>query len=137
MPTPVDVDAIPVQVAAGPGDVQIPAVEPVHVAPVTLEPSPAVPPVEAELVPVATRAEPPKPAEPARPRNQPDIPPVQLSLPADSELQLVETRHHIDTPRAEDEAPRPKRTRPPRIVVSDEPLQMVETRGDSHGNPPA
>jgi hypothetical protein len=50
---------------------------------------------------------------------------------------MIETRVRSAEPLAEIDAPRPKRTRPPRVVVADEPLQMVETRHDEGGTPPA
>jgi hypothetical protein len=56
--------------------------------------------------------------------------------PPDSGLELVETRHHAPAPGADEaEAPRPKRVRPPRAQVADEPLQIVETRKEP--SPPA
>ncbi len=66
------------------------------------------------------------------PRNMPELPPVSLSLPADSALVLVETTHAA-APLVDSEAvsPRPKRARPPRPTVVDEPLQLVETRKES------
>jgi len=55
------------------------------------------------------------------------MPPISLTLPEDSGLELVETRHHA--PAAEEpEAPRPKRVRPPRVEVASEALEIVETR---------
>jgi hypothetical protein len=76
--------------------------------------------------------------EPATPRNLPEIPPVTDTLPPDSDLVLVETRHAVSaTP--EDEAAaqssRPKRMRPPRVEMANEPLEMVETHKDA--TPPA
>ena len=69
----------------------------------------------------------------ATPRNLPEIPPVKGELPPDSDLVLVETRHDSADAAAEEiaEAVRPKRTRPPRVVVSSEPLEMVETHKDA------
>lgn len=77
------------------------------------------------------------PSAPARPRNLPDIPPVQLTLSADSGLELVETRHSAPTLTADPETPRPKRVRPPRAVLAEEPLQMVETRDEAQDKPAA
>ena len=60
--------------------------------------------------------------------------PVQLTLPPDSDLVMVET--HASMPRAEieePEVPRTRRVRPTRTVTADEPLQMVETRKDQAG----
>jgi hypothetical protein len=48
----------------------------------------------------------------------------------------VETRHHAPAPVTEEaEAPKPKRVRPPRAQVVEEPLQIVETRKEP--SPPA
>ena len=57
-----------------------------------------------------------------------------LELPEDSGLVLVETRFAspaIDEP--ETPPARPRRTRPPRPVIADEPLQIVETRKQESG----
>jgi ribonuclease E len=56
--------------------------------------------------------------------------PVQLTLPPDSDLVMVETREVATSVAAveETEMPRTRRVRPARTVVADEPLQMVETR---------
>lgn len=64
-------------------------------------------------------------------------PPVQYSLPADSGLELVETDRSRASPRPaseEPEAPRPRRVRPPKVELRDEPLEIIETRKDA---PPA
>jgi len=53
---------------------------------------------------------------------------ASLALPADSDLVLVETRFAAPVEEQDAETPRPRRVRPPRVSVSDEPLQMVETR---------
>jgi hypothetical protein len=57
-----------------------------------------------------------------------EVPMTGLRLPPESGLVLVETRF---SPPASDEQeqaqPRPRRARPPRTTISDEPLQMVET----------
>jgi ribonuclease E len=90
--------------------------------PVTVEqaPLPFTPPEVAPAVPVAA---PPVQAPPA------DLPQITRTPPPDSGLELVETRHHAPAPVAEEaEAPRPKRVRPPRAQVAEEPLQIVETR---------
>jgi hypothetical protein len=63
------------------------------------------------------------------------LPPIQLTLPADSGLELIETRHRAEPEPQQPEAPRPRRVRPPRVVVADEPLQMVETKHDAGGTP--
>jgi hypothetical protein len=60
-----------------------------------------------------------------------------LTLPADSNLELVETRFKaVAVPESEPERPAgPRRVRPPRVEVVEEPLQIVETRRDEQ--PPA
>jgi ribonuclease E len=61
-----------------------------------------------------------KPAEAPAPSFAPDL--------AGAGLELVETRHAAPAfEPQEDEAPRPKRGRPPRATVQEEPWQMVET----------
>ena len=87
-------------------------------------------PVETEIVvPPRPTAKPPRPIE--------ALPPVSMSLPADSGLELVETRSKgTFVPEPEAPAPAgPRRVRPPRVVIEDEPLQIVETRKE--GPPPA
>ena len=71
--------------------------------------------------------------EPAAPR-LPDVPvaqpvPISAVLPSDSGLVLVETRFAAppDEP-APSASSRPRRARAARVVVPDEPLQIVETR---------
>jgi len=117
-PVPVPTDAWTPQVVAQPEQR-----EP-HIAP-TSAPQP--------------RAEPPQeqPARQAVPAaHMPQIPPVALTLSADSGLEMVETKHHAEsTPQTESEPARPRRVRPARVVVEEEPLQMVETRHDQQ--PPA
>ena len=59
---------------------------------------------------------------------------MDLALPADSGLVLVETdrARAAPAPVADVEPPPvPRRTRPPRVEVRDEPMQMVETRKDA------
>ena len=58
----------------------------------------------------------------------PAQPAIPLTLPADSDLVMVETR--FAPTEDSDEAPTPhqKRVRPPRAVVREEALQLVETR---------
>ena len=63
------------------------------------------------------------------------LPPIALTLPADSGLEMVETKHHSLAEPEDAEPPRARRVRPPRVAISEEPLQMVETRQDSP--PPA
>jgi hypothetical protein len=66
-------------------------------------------------------------AQPTIARNAPELPRVSLELPANSELVLVQTTHSAPPPAEEPETQRPRRVRPPRATVPDEPLQMVET----------
>ena len=82
-------------------------------------PPPAVP----EIPAVATRT--PRPIEAP--------PPVSMALPADSGLEMIETRAKGASMSDPEVAPPagPRRVRPPRVVVADEPLQIVETRKDS------
>src|SRR5512135_930618 len=99
----------------GEGPKEMPAPAP-YVAPKLLpEPAPAV---------VAQAIE-PTPA----PRLEPPAPAIPLTLPPDSDLVLVETRHAAPAPDVE-ETPvaRPRRARPPRVSIPEEPLQIVETR---------
>jgi hypothetical protein len=76
-------------------------------------------------------------AQPVIARNAPEIPRVSLELPPDSGLVLVETRHGQTASAKEDEADgsRPRRKRPPRVEIADEPLQLVETHKEP--TPPA
>jgi ribonuclease E len=53
---------------------------------------------------------------------------VSMSLPADSNLVMVETRFVPVVETEEPTAPRARRVRPARAVITDEALQMVETR---------
>jgi len=94
-------------------------------------PSTATEPRTAPLEVARPAAEPasehvaPKHAAPVRPI--PELPPVALTLPAESGLELVETRFK-PSPAAEPEVPTgPRRVRPPKVAIADEPLQMVET----------
>jgi ribonuclease E len=114
----------------------VPAAEPVQPkenADVAAAPSqssavlpPLTPMVDIQPAPVSI-------AEPALPRNAPEIPRVSLELPPESDLVLVETSHErVGTEAEEAEMPRRGRVRPPRVEVHDEPLEMVETtRKDS------
>jgi len=81
----------------------------------------------------------PSPAdERGTPLNLPEIPPVTSALPPDSSLVLVETRHGALSTSDEmtDETPHPKRTRPPRVEITSEPLEMVEThKGETRSDP--
>ena len=101
--------------------------------------APPVAPVVAAHVPeavIAPASEAPVRREPERelPHNAPELPRVALELPPDSGLVLVETSHAapVDDATAP-EAKRPRRVRPPKAAVADEPLQMVET---THKEPP-
>jgi len=77
--------------------------------------------------PESARAKPA--AAPAAPRH---FEPVALSLPPESGLELVETRHAAPAPDADEApAPRPRRARPKRVEIASEPLEMVETRKDA------
>lgn len=71
----------------------------------------------------------PAPRAVAAPRPIPELPPVSLTLPPDSGLELVETK--FKTPPvadAEPATPGPRRVRPPKAVIAEEPLQIVETQ---------
>ena len=61
-----------------------------------------------------------------------DVPPISSTLPPDSGLEIVETRFR-PAPEPEPEAAPagPRRVRPPRVTIADEPLQIVETRKDA------
>lgn len=81
---------------------------------------------DAKPLDIVPEAAPPQPAA-----TQPAAAiPVQLTLPPDSDLVMVETREVATSVAAveEPEMPRTRRVRPARTVVADEPLQMVETR---------
>jgi ribonuclease E len=73
--------------------------------------------------------------EPVSARKAPGIPRVSLELPPDSGLVLIETRSVPTESAEETELPRPRRVRPPRVAVADEPLQLVETQKEP--TPPA
>lgn len=86
--------------------------------------------------PVVARA-PAQHREPPRvERVAPVEPAVPYTLPTDSGLEMVETHRMNAAPQMVDEVEvqRPKRVRPPRAAVADEPLEFVETRKDA---PPA
>jgi hypothetical protein len=82
-----------------------------------------------------------RPVEPARvtapPRPIEALPTVSMTLPADSGLELVETRSKaVSMPEPEPAPPPgPRRVRPPRVTITEEPLQIVETH--KGGQPPA
>jgi hypothetical protein len=60
-----------------------------------------------------------------------ELPTVSLTLPAGSDLVLVETSHPAPLVEEEPELVRPRRVRPPRVEIANEPLELVETRKDS------
>ena len=109
--------------------------------------------IHAEPVPPAVHVEPFPPEEtrlaagteaaqePPRsrlPSNAPDIPKVAYEVPPETGLILVETSHEsrpVDTTVDETKPPRPRRTRPPRVEISEEPLQIVETAHKDSRNP--
>jgi hypothetical protein len=113
----------------------VPSETPVPSRPVHVEKEPRRP--LGESTPIAFAESVLTPRELAPPRNLPDIPPVSLTLPPDSGLELVETREHVAPPVADEpaELPRPKRVRPPRVEIANEPLELIETHKDT--NPPA
>ncbi len=99
-------------------------------------PTPApirIPARESESAHVAPEAEPkPEPRPIVVPRPVPEIPPVSLTLPPESGLELVETRFKATL--TEEPAPAiaagPRRVRPPKLAIVEEPLQLVETAKD-------
>ena len=111
---------------------------------VAAEPAPAerfaADPVAAEAAapPQVSTPEPAPPPTPvAVPRPAVHVPPVALTLPPDSGLEMVETRFKAAPVPEPEPAPSagPRRVRPPRAVVAEEPLQIVETRKSEQ--PPA
>jgi hypothetical protein len=72
----------------------------------------------------------PAPRPVAAPRLIPELPPVSLALPPDSGLELVETKFKsLPAAEAEPATPSgPRRVRPPKAVIAEEPLQIVETQ---------
>ena len=146
---PVDVGAIPLQVPQAPAPyrsetapVPVPTPLPSTPAAVRAEAVAALPREPRREPPLERAAETSVPALPvapaSRPRNLPEIPPITLSLPLDSGLELVQTTTRAPEPEQEDApAPRPKRVRAPRPAVADEPLQIVETRHGDGTTPPA
>ena len=79
--------------------------------------------VPAESIPIAV-----KPAETFRAPPPQPLPTITATLPADSGLELVETRFNAPALDEMPEAPRPKRVRPQRVEVASEPLEIIETR---------
>lgn len=131
-PVPIPVDAWTPQVVD-----QAPVAE-VPLARTTEQPA-AEPPVARQPEAAPTAAAPHEPRREPRapaPSAQPEPPPFTYTLPPETGLELVETRHSAPAPEPEPEQPvGSRRVRPPRPQSPDEPLQMVETRpGES---PPA
>src|SRR5262249_3481974 len=103
---------------------------------------PAEPQRPAEAPALVAETPQPEPAQQSLPIAQPvetlpvvAMPQISLALPPDSDLVMVETRHHAAPTSEEPEAPRPKRVRPPRVEIASEPLEIVETRKETP--PPA
>jgi hypothetical protein len=120
-----------------------------YIAPVTIHVEPESASIHAEPPPAVLHVEPTPKVEPSLaesvapverpaplPRNAPEIPKVSLELPPESGLILVETSHAAPSSADETEAPRPRRVRPPRVEIADEPLQIVETT-HKDSTPPA
>jgi ribonuclease E len=107
-----------------------PAAQPAHgEMPTEVTPTAPTPQRETE----ADSAEAPR----VPPRSIAELPPVSMTLPADSGLELVETRAKSSPQPDEGErAAGPRRVRPPRAQVVEEPLQMVET-AHKDPSPPA
>ena len=103
--------------------------QPVVAAVTAPEPSPA-PHVEPQAPPAHVEPQAPpahveRDVPPTRPI--PELPPVALTLPPESGLELVETKFKGGA-EAEPETPAgPRRVRPPKVAIAEEPLQMVET----------
>jgi hypothetical protein len=98
--------------------------------------APAIPPVSVAPTDIRPVREPvPEAAASSAARVMADLPAVSMELPADSGLQLVETvRRPAPAEPQSPEPPAPRRVRPPRVELADEPLQIVETRKEQ---PPA
>lgn len=79
--------------------------------------------VHTQAAPLASEPAPIQDAPPPAPQ----LPRITMELPPDSGLVLVETSHAAPPAGDEAEPQRPRRVRPPRPAVVDEPLQMVET----------
>lgn len=108
----------------------------VQAAAVSLQPVSQSAPASSDVVPVREREtavtgtieqEPER--QEATSRTAADEPaPASLELPPDSDLVLVETRFAAAPVDDVEALPqRPRRVRPPRVTIADEPLQMVET----------
>ena len=101
-------------------------------------------PTSVAPVPVPIRSAPPPRVEAVpKPRpvpafhEIPELPPIALTLPPELGLELVETKHPAaPLPEAELDRPSgPRRVRPPKVEIAEEPLQMVETQKGTQ--PPA
>jgi hypothetical protein len=113
------------------GEVHVPAIEVRAVEPPV--PSVHVSETRQAQFPLESAPVPIPPVEHVRaapPQHRPE-PPLALTLPPESGLELVETRHAAPVVVDEMETPRPKRVRPTRPVVASEPLEIIETRKDS------
>ncbi|HET9669815.1 MAG TPA: hypothetical protein VFQ93_09415, partial [Casimicrobiaceae bacterium] len=91
------------------------------------------PVVEAAVTPVEVHVEPASSDDRANDVTSPAahvaVPAIDpIALAADSGLVLVETRSAAVAPDEHVEPARPRRVRPPRVQIADEPLQLVETR---------
>ena len=85
---------------------------------------PAAPPLPPPTVTRPAAAHPPAPT----PSIVDEVAPVSMALPPESDLVLVETRFKPEHVEEENTGARPRRTRPPRVTLPDEPLQMIETQ---------
>jgi hypothetical protein len=85
---------------------------------------------------IAPEIVPPPRQAPPQPRPMESLPPVSMSLPPESGLELVETHSKaVLMPEPEPAPVGARRVRPPRVVIADEPLQIIETRKEN--SPPA
>jgi hypothetical protein len=95
-------------------------------SPRPIEPRPIAVHIPSEVLTPPAVGAPPRRTE--VPRTIVDLPPISSTLPPGSGLEIVETRSH-PAPEPEPESmPAPRRVRPPRVAIPDEPLQIVETR---------
>lgn len=107
-----------------------PIASPFH-SPAAVQPSPpiTVTPSEHVFAPVEIKPETQPPLRPvATPRPIPELPPVSLTLPPDSGLELVETKFKAAAITEPEPPAGPRRVRPPKVTVVEEPLQIVETQ---------
>ena len=65
------------------------------------------------------------------PRPIPELPPVALTLPPESGLELVETKFKAVPMPEPAQSAGARRVRPPKVQIAEEPLQMVETHKES------